>query len=304
VTRRPHPALLYGLIALMISLWTVNYLAGKLALEQMDGLTLASFRLVFAGLIVIPIYFATPGARRPDRRDFWRLVTLGFLGAVVNQGGFTLGLSFTTTGHSSIIVGSAPILVLLLARLKGLEPLSAAGMFGMALSFTGITVLAAENGLHLFSGTLAGDLITLCGVAGFAAYTVYGKTIAAHYDAVAMITFNAVVGAILVAPIALWKAVHIHLGSIGWAGWSGILYMALMSSVVSYLIFYWALRHLAASRLAAFSYVQPVMVIVLGLLFLHERLTPNLVIGGGLALAGVVLTERGLGERVPPPDPA
>jgi drug/metabolite transporter (DMT)-like permease len=83
-----------------------------------------------------------------------------------------------------------------------------------------------------------------------------------------------------------------------WEGWAGLLYMALLASVVAYLIFYWALRHLAASRLAAFTYIQPVLATLLGIEYLGERLTKNVVIGGALILAGVYLAERMPRRRV------
>lgn len=67
---------------------------------------------------------------------------------------------------------------------------------------------------------------------------------------------------------------------------------AVFGSVLAYLIFYWALRHMEASRLSASSYLIPILAIILGILLLGERVTPNLLIGGPLVLGGVYLAER------------
>jgi drug/metabolite transporter (DMT)-like permease len=303
VAKRPHPVALYTGVLAMIAFWNMNFLFGKIALRYIDGFTLASFRLVLAGALMIPIYFLAPGKRSIDRRDLWALAGLGLIGVVFNQGGFTLGLSFTTAGHSSIIVGTAPIMVLLMARLQGMEQLDGAKVGGMALAFTGISILAAEHGLSFSSSTLRGDLITFSSTTAFAIYTIYGKKLAAKYDAVAMIASNSAAAAIIVMPLAVHQAVRLDWRRVAWQGWGGVVYMAVMSSIVSYMIFYWALRHMPASRLAAFSYLEPLFVVTTGVLLLGEKLTPSLFVGGAFTLAGVYLTERGLGDRTPPPEP-
>ena len=69
--------------------------------------------------------------------------------------------------------------------------------------------------------------------------------------------------------------------------------MAAAASVLAYLIFYYALTKISASRVIAFSYLQPVIVTVLGVLLLGDRVTPHLLGGGALVLVGVALAERG-----------
>jgi drug/metabolite transporter (DMT)-like permease len=281
------------MLGLMVTLWSVNFIVGKVALRHMDVWTLVSFRLVLAALVLIPIYLAWPRRQRFGPRDYWNFAYLGFFGVAVNQGCFTVGLNYTTVGHASIIVSTGPVLVLLFARVLKLEALTPAKVIGVATSFAGVFVLVAENGLGLHSGTLAGDLISFTGATSYAIYAVLGKKVAKQYDSLSMNTFNCIVAAIIFAPLAVRQGLRLDWGSVGWAGWAGLFYMAAASSVAAYLIFFWALRHLAASRLAAVSYVQPVLVTLLGIILLGERLTHSLLVGGGLVLLGVYLAERG-----------
>ena len=280
----------------MVLSWSINFIVGKITLRHLDVITLMSFRIVLAALILLLIYYSSHRRARLDRRDLWTFAVLGFFGVLVNQGLFTIGLNFTTTGHSSLIIAMAPILVLMLASIKGLEALTISKGVGMALSFTGVALLATEKGLSLRSGNLAGDLITLAGMLGFAIYAVYGKKVAARYDSVAMNTFNTLEAAILLLPLAVYRGAHLNWAAVGWAGWAGLFYMAAISSVLGYLIFYWALRHMAASRISAFSYVQPLLVNALGLTLLGERFTRHILIGGALILIGVYAAERGPAE--------
>ncbi len=281
----------------MLLLWSLNYVAGKIALRTMDPVTLACFRLVLAALVMLPIYFAQPRRKRTPLKaaDIWPFTYLGFLGVILNQGLFTVGLNYTTSDHSAVIIAIGPVIVLLLARALGLEILTAGKILGMAISFVGVFLLETEGGSPANSPFLLGDTITFFGVVGFAIYAVLGKRIASKYDAVAMNTFNLVASAVLLLPLTIRQAMHLNWRAVSLAGWLGMIYMALGSSIAAYTIFYWLLRYMSASRVAVLSYFQPVVVIVLSVLFLSEHPTRNLLIGTALVLIGVYLAERGRG---------
>jgi drug/metabolite transporter (DMT)-like permease len=277
----------------MLLLWSVNYIAGKLALRTMDPITLASFRLEVAALIMIPVYFAQKNRSALRARDLWPFAYLGFFGVVINQGLFTVGLNYTTSDHSAVIIAVGPLIILLLARAMRLEELTAAKIVGMAISFFGVLLLETEQGSPQHSPLLLGDLITLGGTIGFSVYAVLGKRLADRYDAISMNAFNCFAAAILLLPLTIRQAVHLDWKAVGWGGWLGMIYMAAASSVAAYTIFYWALRYMTASRVAVMSYFQPVVVIVLSVAFLGEHPTRNLLVGTALVLLGVFLAERG-----------
>ncbi|MBI1749963.1 MAG: DMT family transporter [Acidobacteria bacterium] len=305
---RPRPALLYGMIALMVLIWTGNFIAAKIAFRYLDPITLAPLRVELAALIMLAVFVSVPnpepsGRDRPgpdgkssrtpfDRKDFWTYFLLGLFGVAGNQMLFLIGLNYTTVGHSSLIIGAGPITILLLARAQRLELLTVSKLFGMVLSFSGVALLALEKGISLHTGNLKGDLITLSGSLSFACYTILSKKIAPRYDTISMNFYLYVAGAAIVLPLAIWRGLRLDWAAVGWQGWLGLLYLAVFGSVVAYLIFFWALRHLAASRLAAFTYFQPILATLLGVAVLGEELTHNLLGGGALVLVGVYLAER------------
>ena len=280
-----------ALIAVLL-IWAFNYVAGKIALRHIDALSLASMRLPLAALLMLPIYFAQGRRTSLRRDDLWTFAYLGFFGVVINMGCYTLGLSRTTSEHSVVVMALGPVMVLLLAAALKIERLTAAKFTGMVISFLGVTVLETEHGASLRSPLLLGDLITFFGITGFAIYTVFAKRIAMRYDAVAMNTYTVVAGALIALPVALRQMVHLQWGSVGWIGWAGMFYMAGFSTVASYTIFSWVLRHMEPSRVAAINYVQPVVVILISIPLLGERPTQHLLAGAALVLLGVYLAER------------
>ena len=289
---RPSSFLLAAALAALLLVWSLNYVAGKITLAHLDPLTLASLRAELVAILLLAIYFAQRNRTPLRARDVWTFAYLGFFGYAVNQGCFVLGLGRTTSEHSVVIIASAPILILLLASALRLEKLTAAKILGMAICFLGVMLLETEHGSPARSPLLAGDLITLTGILGFSIYTVLGKKVARAYDTVSMNTFNAVAAALLFFPVAVRQGMRLDWKSVGWVGWAGLLYMAMLSAVVGYLLFYWLLRHMEASRVVAINYFQPVVVFLLSIPLLGERPTGRLLESAGLVLLGVYLAER------------
>ena len=289
--RARHPVLLYSLILLMVVGWSFNFVIAKITLRHLDPYTLTSFRIIFSGVFMLPIYFAMPRRSRFNRKDLWNFVVLGFFGVVINRGFFIVGLDYTTAARSALIVATGPIFVLVLARAYKLEQITRGKIIGMALCLAGIAVLVGGDALHFHGRTGAGDLVAIGGTIGFAVYTVLAKKVARQYDTISMNMFCNMAGAIMLLPMGIEDAARLNWSGVGWIGWIGLAYTVLVSSVFAYLIFFWALRHMTASRLAVFTYVEPPLAMLLAVIFLGEKMTSTLLAGGALILAGVYITE-------------
>jgi O-acetylserine/cysteine efflux transporter len=273
-------------------MWSVNYIVGKITLKHIDALTLAVMRAELVAAMLLAIYFAHRQRMPLRRRDVWTFVYLGFFGYVINQGCFIVGLGSTTSNHSAVLIASSPIIILLLASAMRLEKLTVAKLLGMAICFVGVVALETEHGSPAHSPLLVGDMITLAGVLGFSAYAVLGKKVARAYDTVSMNAFNAAAAGILLMPLAVRQGIHLDWKAVGWVGWAGLLYMASLSAVAGYLLFYWLLQHMEASRVVVINYFQPVVVVILSIPLLGERPTARLLESAALVLVGVYLAER------------
>lgn len=295
-------------VGLIVIIWAVNFIAAKIGLQYLPALAMSSFRVVLAGITMLPAYLVClrlPGLggaaqSKPSgfsRQDLWAFIYLGFFGVVVNQMCFTIGLHYTSVSHAAVIVGMGPIYTLVLAVLLRLERATLHKTLGMTLALIGVAVLASEKGIATRSPSLLGDAIAMTGAIGFATYAVLGKKVAARYDALTMTAFNHFAGAVLVLPVAVHQAVALLPSArwrlVPWTGWAALLYMAVFSSALAYLFYFWLLRYLHASQLAAFTYLLPVLATVLGILWLGERGSAVQILGGTLALGGVYWVESG-----------
>jgi drug/metabolite transporter (DMT)-like permease len=295
-------------IGFVILIWAVNFIAAKIGLRSLPAATLASFRVVLAGAVMVPCYLLC--SRLPAFRevvevrrrklspgDLWIFLYMGFFGVTINQICFTVGLRNTSVSHASVIVGMGPIYTLIFAVLFKLEAATWRKAIGMILAFAGIAVMASENGISPHSPSVLGDAITMTGSIGFAMYMVLGKRLGGRYDPLTMTAFSHYAGALLVLPVAIYRAFALgsaeHWHAIAWSGWAALSYMVIFSSAVAYLFYFWLLRYLEASQLSAFTYLLPVVATVLGILWLGEEGSWSQVLGGALALGGVYWIESG-----------
>jgi len=285
---------LYGLIFLMVFFWSANYIIGKVALREFPPLLLSGMRVTIAGLIMLPIYWNRPDRGVRQTLESGRLAVLGLLGVTLNQLFFVVGLGRTTVAHASFIVSVGPVLVLLIAAATGQERLTARKLTGMLMAMAGIAALKLfQDTSTTAPPTWFGDTFVFLSTLSFALFTVFGKPFTRHYSSATVNTFAYVGGAIALAPMTIWQAAIFPLSRITVTGWICVFYMALFPSIAAYLIYYYALTHIPASRVASFSYLQPVFATSMAVLLLAERLTAPGIAAGMIILAGVYITERG-----------
>jgi drug/metabolite transporter (DMT)-like permease len=128
--------------------------------------------------------------------------------------------------------------------------------------------------------------------AAFAWFTVRGKAEIHRLGGVTVNMFGYVCSALVMLPLTAVMSSSFDFARQPAAVWFGLLYMALFPSVACYLIYYYALRYIPASRLAAFAYLQPVIATLIAIPTVGEYPTQSLLAGGALVMAGVFATER------------
>jgi drug/metabolite transporter (DMT)-like permease len=289
------PALLYGLIAAMVFFWSANYTIGKVALREFPPLLGCGLRIGFASAFIAPVYFLQKGPASWAKRDVPFLLFLGLFGVTLNQLFFMVGLSRTSVVHSALIIGMTPIFVLLFAAAIKQERITLRKAAGMLIALGGVALLntiPVEGGLPSARPTIAGDLYVTLAAMAFALFTVMGKKVSLRHSAVTVSAFGYVGGAVAMAPVILWQGRNFSFGRVSLAAWSSLVYMGLFSSVVCYLIYYYALGRISASRVSAFNYLQPLVATLLAAVALGERITLPVVAGGAVIFSGVYLTER------------
>jgi drug/metabolite transporter (DMT)-like permease len=299
-TTRRH-RLMYFLLLVTTFCWGGNIIAGKEALRGFSPLALAYLRVLGAAVLfgVLFLGWRRRSALPQTRREWFILALTALCGVTLNQICFIGGLARTSAAHTGLLVTLGPVMVLVLSCALRLEVLTVPKFVGMLLSFGGAAILSMGKAGPGNGGYWRGDLLLLAGGLVFAFYTILAKEVINRYDVLTLNTLTFGLGALLMTPLGARAVLNVRWAAVPAEAWGGLAYMVVLGSLVSYLIYTWALRELTAARVAAFAYLQPVITTGLGIWLLAERLTWRLVIGGAVILLGVYLTERERGEEKP-----
>jgi drug/metabolite transporter (DMT)-like permease len=308
----PRRAVLYGGLLLHTVLSAGSYLCGKSALREIPPLPLGLIRFLGASaLLAALLHRVRPRGQRLPPREAWpRLLLLAVVVVPVSQGFFLTGLALSTAAHAALLYTLTPLFVLLLAQALLREFPGVRTAAGTLIALGGTLYVLAWRGLDLSRGPLLGDLLLLVAVVAWALYTAEGRALVTTHGPIAVISWTLIAGTVMYLPIGLASfavrgTMHRILHASGGA-WLGVVYLVLITSVVAYLLWYWALAHLPAARVAVFTNLQPLATAVLAHSFLGEHVTPQFVAGAMVVISGVVIAQL----RAPrtaaevPPEPA
>jgi len=284
--------LLYAALVVQSVISAGTYLAAKRAMGELDPITLVTCRFALSGLIFCVILSFLPGRALPPRNVLRRLLYLGALAGPINQGCFFYGLSRSNPAHASLLYALTPISVFLISIARGRERASRQAFVGIAVAFTGVVVLLLGRGLKSAGGPLVGDLFILAAVVAWAFYTADGRELILSHGPLRATAWSLITAALLVVPGIPFFFNLKALSAASTTVYGCIVYLAVLTSIVSYLLWYFALSKVPASRVAVFSNLQPVTTAIAAWAVLGEPLHWEIGVGGILVLAGVRLTQR------------
>jgi drug/metabolite transporter (DMT)-like permease len=275
-----------------------GYAVSRIVLADVGPATLGLARVLIGGAPLLA-WAAWHGRSAPRRR--WTVgdrVRVAFMGVVGFALAFALGnwgLARSTASNAALLITVEPTTLLVLAPLLLGERLSGRETLGAVLTLLGAVVVVVDGVPGLTRSLMPhwrGDLLLILSGVAYAAYSLLGQGVLTRHP-VARVTAHSVVwGAVSIAPLA---AHEWHAGPPpAWTATAvvGTLYLGVVITALGYAVWNWCLERVGAARVAAFVNVQPLAGALLGVWWLHEPLTPFLVGGGLLIVAGLHLTVK------------
>src|SRR2546428_5363090 len=291
--------IVYSQLLLTMFLWGLAWPVGRLLATNLPPVSIAVLRYA----IVVPVLFGIMRVKgqslRIERKWIVNLVVMGVFSTTLYQIFFLYGVRYAAASDDSLVIGIGPVLVAIMASFVLKERLTKTKGLGFISGLAGIGVISLLSPNNDVLNRPLGISLVFGGAVAYAIYTVTLRRFVGANRAdntspapssLAILAWISLFGWILLIPLSLSEAPWTY----SWSpvSWLGIVYLALLSTVVGYFFYVEGVSKIGAGRAAIFGNLVPVFGVITSVLLLHENLSPWHAVSFLLILAGVVLVNK------------
>lgn len=276
--------MLYIIIAIII--WASSFTAGKYAYQMFDPAMAIQLRFIIASLIVLPLFLRTHRTiDKSTHNKLWAIAFLMFPIGILMQ---FMGLSYTSASSAVVVIGTEPMLVLLMGFFLFKEKIAWYDWLLSVVVLIGILLLVAgsqdDAAVDLF-----GLLLVFLAGAGFAFSIHTSKAVMATMDNRTYTAALLVKGSILALPISLFL-IKDWQPDFSWLGLLSVIYLGVGCSWLAYKLWNIGLNKTPAHISGMLIALEPVVGVLIAYLFLGERMNALTAIGSLLILGSAFLS--------------
>jgi drug/metabolite transporter (DMT)-like permease len=284
------------LLILLSAIWGGSFFFIGVAVKELPSLLIVFARVALAALFIIPLHLILRGPLPSDPRPW-----IGGLGmAIMNNAlPFTLityAQHSIESGLASVLNATTPIFTVVFMALAGFEMINLRKVIALAVGLVGVAVLRNAN-FNIVDGQ---SLATLCVVAAAMCYGASGpwsKRMLTGVHPVTTATCQLIFSSLIMGVIVLLFQDVTPYAAASLDTWAALAGLAFLSTTIAYFIFFKIMNSAGASFVSLCTMIIPVFAILLGYLFLGERLSANEVVGALIIGLSLVIIDGRLLKR-------
>lgn len=283
MTARASTWLLLGAFAALYLIWGSTYLVIRIGVESWPPLLMAGLRFVIPGVLLLAL-LRLRGAPWPSRRQWTGSALLGVLLLSIGNGAVTVAEDLgVASGVAALAIATVPLFTLLFGLLWG-QRHSWLEWTGIGLGLLGIALLNLGDNLQ---ASPLGAALLLAAAASWAFGSMWSKQLDLPQGFMLVACQMLGGGLVLLAASAL--AGERLTQAPGLAGWGALLYLILFGSLIAFSAYLYLLRTVRPAAATSYAYVNPVVAVLLGIVFAGERIGAAEWLAMAVILAAVVL---------------
>jgi len=276
------------LLTFLIAVWGINWPLTKIALAHTPPVLFSGLRTLLGGIFLLVV--ALPRYRKLAFRKTWKIYLFAALVNVILYYGLqTIGLNYMPAGLFSAIVFLQPVLVGVFSWLWLGESMNGLKFVGLIMGFAGVGVISMGG----FSGDLSvpGILLALGSALSWALGTIFVKKVTPIVDSIWLVTLQLMIGGAVMTAGGLqfenWSDIDWN-----WTFVLCLLFIAVFVIAAGWIVFYHLIDTGEAGKVASFTFLIPLVAILIGTLFLDEPFTVSLLAGLVLILISIYFVNR------------
>lgn len=263
----------------------------KWALQDIQPFTLAFLRFSIAALLFLPFVYKNIKIKKQDIPVF---IAMGLLGITAHIALFLFGLRLTSSINAPIIGSAAPVFLIFAGFVFLKEKPGRRKIIGSILGFFGLMLIIINPIIEKgFQSSFLGDSMLIAATLLEVWFIVEIKKKIPHYPTLTLVFWVFIFGSLGFLPFfGMEIAQYGFLTGINIQGISGLIFGIFFSSFAAYAFFFLSIRYLLLLDVGIFTYLDPIVTIIIAVPLLHEIPTPIYVVGSLLVFLGIYIAER------------
>ena len=285
-----------------IALWTVyviwgsTYFAIAYVIETMPPLLSMGIRFLIAGILLTLIIGITRGINEMNvpRVEISTSSILGFVLLGFGLGNVAVAEKHVPSGIVALIIAALPLWIGIFRFISGERP-TGRSWTGLAIGFIGVALLLKPGSVQSVSGEGASTVVfymfmVLIGNIGWALGTFLAPRFQLPKNALVFTAYELMAGGVSLTLAGFIKGEKLSdfLDGSSWS-WLWFVYLVIFGSIIAYSAYLWLVQNAPVSLTATYAYVNPVIAVALGAIFLDEVITTSYAIGGMIIVLGVLV---------------
>lgn len=296
----------FGALVLANVLWAGTYAIGKIALAEVPPIELNVIRFILSAILLVPVLYHYRRQIPRDRRMLFVLLQLTLLGFVLNKAAEYIGLALSTASDVALLIATESIFTGLLSWIFLRERVTRTGVAALAIGLLGVYLIVERGLIPNLGGSggetrILGDVLVVLSLLLEAGYTVRGKVALTTLPPLLFTALTITGSLIFWVPAGVVAVAHNGLPHLSLAGWLAAIYLAAITTVVSYWLWFRGLSVVDASAAAPILFIQPLLGAALAILILHDSLTLATIVGASCIVFSLLLVMRGARRGKPAP---
>lgn len=276
------------IILILVSfLWGIKPIVMKWSMNSISAEQYNMLKFIFAVVGAWIFMLSTRQFKKIDKKDYKKISFISIFGFFIFQWLYAVGLKKTMASNASIIMGTLPILVLILNVILGIEKLTFKRVSSIVISFVGIIfVIISSDGFSFGGQNFIGNMIILVSAMGYTIYTVFSKDLVRKYPAIQITTIAITISTFLMMFVVKF---NIDFSVIDFRLFISLVYTGIITTFIANYLWTWALKRSSSTRVALYNNLNPVFTVFFGYFILGESINVYTIVGILAILTGLLL---------------
>lgn len=283
----------YIALGLVSFFWGTTYVAARVGAQQMPGLYVAGVRQFISGLILV-IFFLAKGYKVPEWKTLKQISVQGIFLLCIANGLLTWAMEYISGGLAAIIVALVPLFIALFsAALSSCAVITRRMVIGLVIGFAGVlTIFADYMGEMKNTSFVFGVVLALISVLSWSYGTVYTSRFRSSTAILFSVGLQMLIAGTLMLIVCGLTGKYVNLAHASANSWMALSYLVVFGSLIAYSAYVFAISKLPATQVSIYAYINPIVAVLLGWLFLSEKMNTIMLAGMFITLGGVFIVNR------------